>query len=218
MKKIITFDCYGTLLCTDILYDTIADIAIEHQLSCEKAKQIFTSYEDRLMYGESFLPYDQLLLKALRYCDMEMNTEVFEKQWGRVMENHRRMKPYDDVLPALQALKEKGYRLILMSNTTHQLMDCHRKELTGLIDEAVTAEDVSCYKPDLSFFLYTAARFDLHNAQHCHIAKGYWWDIVPCSKLGWNKIWINRANRKGDVRHQPYQEAKNLIGIENLVP
>lgn len=44
-----------------------------------------------------------------------------------------------------------------------------------------------------------------------NIAKGYWWDIVPCSKLGWRKIWVNRNYKKGSRRHKTYKEVINLI-------
>ena len=41
MNKILTFDCYGTLLDTSPLYNYIGKLAEEHELSGQKAISIF---------------------------------------------------------------------------------------------------------------------------------------------------------------------------------
>lgn len=196
MKKILTFDCYGTLLDPSPLYGLIGQIAKEQGLSSEKAIHIFSSYEDRLMYGESFIKYDELLLQALMYCDMEMNCDGFASQYERVILVHKTFQPFPDVLAALRVLKEMGYELVLLSNTTHQMMRWHVEALEHWFDDWLVAEDTKCYKPDLRFFQMAEQKFDLRTREHFHIAKGYWWDIVPASKLGWGKIWVNRAHLK----------------------
>lgn len=53
MKKILTFDCYGTLLDARPLYDLIAQLAMRNHLSSGKAVEIFKAYEDRLKIGRA---------------------------------------------------------------------------------------------------------------------------------------------------------------------
>ena len=53
--------------------------------------------------------------------------------------------------------------------------------------------------------------------EHCYIAKGYWWDIVPSSKFGWKKIWVNRNNQLGRHKELPYEEIKNLDQLKKLL-
>lgn len=79
MRDSLTFDCYGTLLDTSPLYDFIGNVAQNHGLSSQKAIYVFSSYEDRLMYGHDFLPYEKLLKEVLAYCDMEMNRIFLRK-------------------------------------------------------------------------------------------------------------------------------------------
>ena len=38
------------------------------------------------------------------------------------MKGHQEFPVFDDVMPCLTSLKEKGYELALMSNTTNSLM------------------------------------------------------------------------------------------------
>lgn len=217
MYEILTFDCYGTLLNTDILYEHIYHLAEENGLSGNKAREIFTHYEDRLMYGEDFIPYDQLLFYALEYCDMELNTDLFAAQWERIIDLHRSFAPYEDVIGTLRYLKSRSYQLILMSNSTHDIMKSHMEKLENLFDDCVLAEDTKCYKPNRKFFEYTSQKYDLTQKEHCHIAKGYWWDIVPCSTLGWDKIWVNRKHVTGNRKHLPYQEITTLEALKEIL-
>lgn len=218
MKKILTFDCYGTLLNTSPLYNFIGDIAEENGLSKEKAIEVFSSYEDRLMYGEEFIVYDKLLFEVLTYCNMELNTDIFTSKYDEIIGIHRNFLPFPDVLEALRKLKEKGYYLAIMSNSINEIMSWHLKKLGNLFDDSLVAEDTKCYKPNLKFFKMAEEKFGLKNNEHCHIAKGYWWDIVPASKMNWNKIWVNRTNlEKGREHKKPYIIVSSLLKLPQLV-
>ena len=214
MNKILTFDCYGTLLDTSPLYNYIGKLAEEHELSGQKAISIFSSYEDRLMYGEDFIPYKKLLKEVLSYCDMEMSSDIFAAKYDTVIEIHKEFQPFPDVLPSLTKLKQKGYELAVMSNSTNQMMDWHMEKLEYLFDGRLVAEETMCYKPKLSFFQMAEEKFHLKGKNHCHIAKGYWWDIVPAYKMGWNKIWVNRANLShGRDIEKPYLTVSTLLEL-----
>lgn len=100
-----------------------------------------------------------------------------------------------------------------MSNTTHSLMQDHLRQFDGLIDDAIVADDTHCYKPNTYFFTYASDKYRFSNQNHAHIAIGYWWDIAPCRKLGWNRVWVNRRNERGRSDEQPYQEIKDLTKL-----
>ena len=217
MDKTLTFDCYGTLLDTSPLYTHISSTAERNGFSGDKAKGIFVNYEDRLMYGEDYIPYIDLLHYTLEYCDMELNTNIFEAEWQNVLNIHKEFMPYPDVLTSLKTLKDSGYRLYIMSNSMHSIMNWHLESLDHIIDDVILAEDTHCYKPNLNFFHYAQTKLRLDSTKHLHIAAGYWWDIVPCSKLNWNRIWVNRRGFKGNDRHQPYKEIHSFTELLNLI-
>ena len=217
MSEILTFDCYGTLLDTTPLYDHIGKLAEKNNLPCQKAISVISSYADRLMYGEEFIPYDKLLKEILTYCDMELNADIFAANYNEVIEIHKEFHPFPDVLPALAKLKQKGYELAVMSNSTNQLMDKHMEKLEHLLDNSLVAEETMCYKPRLAFFLLAEKKFQLKSKNHCHIAKGYWWDIVPAGKMGWKKIWVNRTNLlRGRDAEQPYLVVSSLTELPQI--
>ena len=215
--KVLTFDCYGTLLNTDVLYEYVFNFANDNGLSGERARQIFINYEDRLMYGEQFIPYDKLLLSVLEYCDMEFMTNIFVREWENIKELHKKFEPYADVASTLEYLKRQQYELILMSNTSYEFIYHHLEKMGNIFDAVLLASDTKCYKPDLNFFKTADEKFNLSTKEHWHIAKGYWWDIVPCSKLGWKKIWINRDEKSGMKQHLPYEEVAMLSELKKLL-
>ena len=148
---------------------------------------------------------------------MELNTDIFSSQWEKIIDLHREFEPYPDVINTLKYLKEKDYQLILMSNSAHDIMKFHMEKLENLFDAYVLAEDTKCYKPNLKFFEYANQKYDLTKKEHYHIAKGYWWDIVPCSKLGGNKIWVNRNRVTGNEKHLPCREVTTLDELKEFL-
>ena len=215
--KVLTFDCYGTLLNTDVLYEYIFDFAKRNGLPAEKARQTFITYEDRLMYGEEFIPYDRLLLSVLEYCDMELKTDIFAGEWERVKQLHKNFEPHADVLHTLEYLKQQHYELIIVSNSSYEFMPYHLEKMGNLFDGVILADDTKCYKPCLKFFHEANEKFRLSEKEHRHIAAGYWWDIAPCSKLGWEKIWVNRSGETGMEKHLPYEEISTFAELEKLL-
>lgn len=217
MDRILTFDCYGTLLDTSPLYNFIGRLAEGNGLSGQKAVYTFSSYEDRMMYGEDFINYDKLLLEVLSYCDMEMNCGIFASQYDKVLALHKDFLPFADVLETLHRLKQNGCGLAVMSNSTNQIMDWHMEKLEHLFDDRLVAEDTKCYKPNLHFFQTAEKKFGLKTKKHCHIAKGYWWDIVPAKKMGWNKIWVNRTGLlRGRDAEEPYLMVSTLRELPQI--
>lgn len=217
MDKILTFDCYGTLINTEPILDKISNIAIKNGLNSKEAANIYVSYEDRLMYGEEYISYDKLIKQVLEYCDMELNSDIFNKAYDEIISVHKELRPFEEVTETLKEIHKKGYKLVLMSNSMHDIMRYHLDVLDNVFDDVFLAEDIHAYKPQLEFFKYVEEKLQLKEKEHCHIAKGYWWDIVPCSKLGWRKIWVNRNYKKGSKRHEPYKEVHTLDEVINLI-
>lgn len=148
---------------------------------------------------------------------MELNTNIFVPAYDKIIEIHKSFSPFPDVLEALHALKNKGYELAVMSNSTKQIMQCNLEKLDNIFDDSLVADETECYKPDLNFFRMAEQKFSLHEKEHCHIAKGYWWDIVPATKMGWKKIWVNRLNlTSGRSVENPYITVSSLKDLPQL--
>ncbi|MCV3296161.1 HAD-IA family hydrolase [Oenococcus kitaharae] len=214
----LTFDCYGTLLDTAAIETCFRQISNENHLNGSLAANVFSSYKERLMYTEAIIPFEKLIKKSLQFMDMDLKTDhLFSNHYQTIMQAYYDLKPFSEAHAVLSQLKNAGNSLYLMSNSSSRLMEHHLQALGHLFDGVFTADDTRCYKPQLDFFEFVQDQLHLNNDNHIHIAKGFWWDIVPCTKMGWRKIWINRNHLSGLKEYQPYQELPDLSRLPEIL-
>lgn len=187
----------------------LTEIARQQNVDATQTVATYSAYEDRLMYVEQVTPYTHLIQSNLAYVDMEMKTgDAFQQAYPQVIAAYQALKPFADVNPALQKLHDAGHHLILMSNSTQKLMAEHLKHLAPVFDDVITADETGCYKPQKAFFDFVDAH--LPAGEHLHVAHGFWWDIMPATRRGWRRIWINRDHLIAPQSVQPLTELPDL--------
>lgn len=219
LKKVIlmdiTFDCYGTLLDTRPIQKQFMAFSTAHGIDSQAAWHQFESWEDRLMYGETILPFTALLKQDLQYIDMAFHTNsLFSNHLHDLIETYAALQPWPEVTPVLRQLRKAGHRIIIMSNSTSSLMAIHSQKLNQQVDQVILPEQTHCYKPTLSFFTDAQKQF---RQSHLHVAMGYWWDIVPCHKIGWPSVWINRRQLSPLPNIKPTYMLPNLTELPTLI-
>lgn len=214
---ILTFDCYGTLIDTRPLVHEIGSIAHEAGISRESAETAFQVNEARVMYGEPYQDYPKVIEHILQYCDSQLGGGIFQKEYHRVMGTICHLKAFPEVKSVLRDLKIAGHQLYLMSNSHKEVMAHHLKELGDSFEYEFLADELHCYKPQYEFFRYTEDKLQLKPENHCHIAEGYFWDIIPASRFRWNTIWVNREQLIGNERGGRYKEAADLTEVLSLL-
>lgn len=213
MKKLITFDCYGTLIDTRPIDQEVAKIGSEHHLDGDKVSAIYTLNDARLMYAEPYISLDELIRTALERCDIMLGTDFMKNEYERMLHVYKSLQPFPEVIDVLKELRQRDYQLVIMSNSCMSIMEHNLKALDNQINEVILAEDVHAYKPQLTFFKQAEEQLDVKNREHCHVAQGYFEDIIPCTLLDWKKVWVNRENEKGIAAQQPYKEVQTLDQI-----
>lgn len=215
---ILTFDCYDTLVDMQSITDCIQQIATAHQVDPQQAAFLYSTYEDRLMYGEAFRPYPELIQQNLAYMDMELRTgQLFQNHVETVFEAYRQLKPHPEVVATLKTLLAQGHQIYIMSNTDPIFMDHNLDQLEHAVTDVILTKDTHCYKPNLQFFKYVANKLDFAHHDHTHIAMGYWWDMVPCQTLGWRRIWINREGLTAMPKYQPTVTLPDLTQVPAVI-
>lgn len=141
-----------------------------------------------------------------------------KNEYDRMLDIQRALKPFPEVISTLKDLGQQGFKRIIMSNYCRAIMEHNLKALDNQIDELVLAEDVHAYKPQLSFFQQAEKLLNIKEIIHCHIAQGYFEDVIPCKRLGWNCIWVNRDAEKGQEKWMPSNEVTSLENISHFIP
>lgn len=213
MQKYLTFDCYGTLLQEEGTCDEIEAVAEKIGVDPQLARKLFIQYQDNRDNLHPYIDYSILTRNNLLHLDYKFNlNHQFEKYYINVLAAQRALEPFSEVVDTLGELINRGYKLILMSNSSWDIIDANAKSLEVPVD-IWTAEDVHSYKPDLHFFNTIENEYGLTPDNHWHIAQGYSSDIIPADKLGWPSIWVNRPNDEPTTNIRPTKMVETLDQI-----
>jgi len=88
--------------------------------------------------------------------------------------------------------------MALLTNCDRDLIAQTQRRLPVAFDAAVTAEDVSAYKPNHAHFALFKSTFGSSADVWVHVAQSYFHDITPAHELGIKRIWVNRQHEKSD--------------------
>jgi Predicted hydrolase (HAD superfamily) len=209
-EKYLTFDCYGTLLNEENTYSEIEKIAKKIGVDSTLARRRFDSYQNDENNLHPYLDYSILTRNNLIHLDYEFGLEhQFEKYYTDVLIAHRSLTPFPEVIDTLQKFIGLGYKLIIMSNSSWDIIDANVKSLVVPFD-VWTAEDVHAYKPDLHFFKTIDRYYHLTPENHWHIAQGYDSDIISADQMNWPSIWVNRLQEKPTSVVEPTEMVSTL--------
>lgn len=89
------------------------------------------------------------------------------------------------VVDVLQSLKERGFRLCIISNEHKELVEVLRLyHLLDLFEAVILAEEVGVAKPNPEIFKLAAEDLDVEISQVLHIGDLYSHDVVAAQKAG----------------------------------
>jgi FMN hydrolase / 5-amino-6-(5-phospho-D-ribitylamino)uracil phosphatase len=122
--------------------------------------------------------------------------------------------PFDDVLPALDALGAE-YRLGVLSNGNSHPDRCG---LAGRFETVVLAQDHGVEKPDRRLYEIAAAAAALPPDRIAMIGDSYTDDVLGARNAGWHSIWLNRPATADDQRDAPPARIPAEAGDQFAIP
>jgi HAD superfamily hydrolase (TIGR01549 family) len=134
------------------------------------------------------------LAKALHGILIDHDQDHLERVLTKVWEEQQRcVRPIDGAARVLEALKAKGFRLGLLSNTWHPLYasflnNC--QEIAELMDYSVLSYRLGWKKPSLQIFHRALAEADAPAERCWMIGDSYELDIEPALMAKMHAIWV----------------------------
>ena len=216
--KAIIFDAYGTLF--------------DVNSAAEKCKdQIGDKWEKFSNYWRTTqLEYTWLRSLMGRHKDFwEITEDSLEKSMenfniNRSMKNelldlYKVLSTFPEVKETLQKLKEKKYKLVILSNGTHALIKelVDTNNLGGIFDDVISVEEVKIYKPHSNVYNIPIKKYQIEKKQFAYLSANTW-DVSAAGNFGFNAVWVNRnKNIFDNLDYEPIIEIKNLIDLNNLL-
>ena len=120
----------------------------------------------------------------------------------------RSLPPHPDVREGLQALKDQGYTLVSLTNSSNKGVETQFKNagLTEFFERRLSVEDIKLYKPNLDAFKWAAKQMGIQPHEGMLVAA-HGWDVAGARAAGMQAAFITRP---GKVLY-PLGLAPNLV-------
>lgn len=197
--KILTFDCYGTLIDWESgILNALRPWIAQHNVTLTDVEilKTFAKYESEQEMKTPRASYQQILIDTYKKMAKHFNIQWTEENaltFGRSVKD---WPAFTDSLSAMQYLKNH-YQLVILSNVDRASFSESNKKLGVIFDAIFTAQDIGSYKPDqrnFDYLLAELAKRDIRKNEILHVAQSLFHDHVPAKKLGLATCWVNRRN------------------------
>ena len=131
---------------------------------------------------------------------------------------YKKLSPYPEVKNVLENLKNKSFKLAILSNGTPELLNYLVKssDLENLFDDIFSVEEVKIYKPDPKVYDIPVNKYKVSKGEITFLSANTW-DVSGAGNYGYNSIWVNRNNSVFDkLDYKPKNEIKNLKQLIDL--
>jgi len=216
--KAIIFDAYGTLFdvnsaaekCKNKIGDRwkgFANYWRTTQLEYTWLRSLMKRHKDFWQITEDSLDKS---MKAFN-IDRSMKNELLNL--------YKILSTFKEVPETLKILKEKNFKLAILSNGTPSLLNelVKSNNLDDLFDDLFSIEEVGIYKPDLKVYDLPIKKYKIEKNEVAFLSANTW-DVSGGGNYGFNSIWVNRSNSIFDnLDYKPQNEIKNLSELTKLI-
>ena len=138
---------------------------------------------------------------------------------NELLDLYKILSPFKEVPEVLKALKEKNYRLGILSNGTPDLLNelVKSNNLENIFDDIFSIEEVGIYKPDSKVYDMPIKKYKIQKEEVAFLSANTW-DVSGGGNYGYNSIWVNRNNNIFDnLDYKPKYEVKNLKQLLEII-
>ena len=129
------------------------------------------------------------------------------------------LSPFKEVPETLKKLKEKNFKLAILSNGTPSLLNelVKSNDLDDFFDDLFSIEEVGIYKPDSKVYDLPITKYKIEKNEVVFLSANTW-DVAGGGNYGFNSIWVNRNNSIFDnLDFKVQNEIKNLSELTKLI-
>ena len=215
--KAIIFDAYGTLFdvnsaaekCKDKIgskWESFSNYWRTTQLEYTWLRSLMKRHKDFWKITEDSLD------KSMKVFNINPNMK------SELLDLYKILSPYPEVNETLQLLKEKNYKLSILSNGTPSLLN----ELVSsnnlkVFDDIFSVEEVGIFKPDSKVYDIPVKKYKIEKREVAFLSANTW-DVSGGGNYGFNAIWVNRNNIIFDnLDYSPENQINNLKHLLDII-
>jgi 2-haloacid dehalogenase len=220
VPKVITFDCYGTLVqWYEVLLQEIGQTLATQGMAGAGAPAILDSFSAegrRLTAEKPHRLYKDILRRGFTAAFAAHGLAPGAAEIERIAVSTTRMGPHPEVPAVLRRLRAR-YKLAIFTNSDDDLIAPTVARIGVPFDHVITAEQAQAYKPSRELFEHGYRVMGVRPEETVHVAMGMYWDMKARHALDLRGIWVNRRGEAGNPDWLPYAEVADLNGVAALL-
>ena len=216
--KAIIFDAYGTLFdvnsaaekCKDKIgekWERFANFWRTTQLEYTWLRSLMERHKDFWQVTEDSLD------KSMKAFDIDPSMR------NELLNLYKVLSPFEEVPETLKTLKEKKFKLAILSNGTPSLLDelVKSNNLDNLFDDIFSIEQVGVYKPSSRVYDMPIRKYNINKSEIAFLSANTW-DVSGGGNYCYQSIWVNRNNNIFDnLDFKPKYQITDLNKLTQLV-
>ena len=216
--KVIIFDAYGTLFdvnsaaekCKNKIgekWEPFANYWRTTQLEYTWLRSLMGRHQDFWKVTE------QSLDKSMKVFQIDTSMK------DELLDLYKVLSTFPEVKETLKKLKEKNYKLAILSNGTPSLLKelVSSNNLESIFDDVLSIEEVKIYKPHPNVYNIPIKKYQIEENQFAYLSSNTW-DVSAAGNFGFNAVWVNRnKNIFDNLDYKPITEINNLSYLNNFL-
>ena len=216
--KAIVFDAYGTLFdvnsaaekCKNKLgnkWESFANFWRTTQLEYTWLRSLMKKHKNFWQITEDSLD------KSMKVFNIDNNLK------NELLNLYKILSPYPEVKKVLKNLKERKFKLAVLSNGTPELLNdlVKKNNLNNLFDDLFSIEEVQIYKPHSKVYDLPIKKYNIKPNEIVFLSANTW-DVSGGGNYGYHSIWVNRNKSHFDnLDYLPKNEIGNLTQLLDIV-
>jgi 2-haloacid dehalogenase len=145
----------------------------------------------------------------------QLGVSLSDAQIEIVLGTIRNLPPHPDVIPGLTKLRDSGFSMMALTNSSTEAMTAQLKfaGIDDLFDTLISIEEVERFKPHPATYNYALDYFKVP-AEEAMMIAAHAWDIVGAQRCGLQTAFILRPGKQPyPMAGEPDISGKNLLEI-----
>ena len=209
--KAIAFDQYGTIV--DMQAGLVAAVTpFLRQKGWHGEPNSFVTWWRRTHFENSMIdalcdrghtPYREIGHRAVSYVMDRCGIAYTQDDVRRLVAEIETLKPFPDVVAALERLRSKGYKLAILSNGDRDMLEAAAPHIGFRFDHVISVQEAGYFKPHWKTYAKAAEIIGEDRSSILFVAN-HAFDCIGAKSYGMRTAFIDRRRRPfGQTPHQP---------------
>jgi 2-haloacid dehalogenase len=179
-----------------------------------------THYENSMidaLCDRGHTPYRQIGHRAVSYVMDRCGFDYSQDEVRWLVSEIERLKPFPDVIAALEKLRGAGLKLVILSNGDRDMLEAAKEHIGFPFDDVISVQEAGHFKPHWKTYATAEERVGEERSSILFVAN-HAFDCIGAKSYGMRTAFIDRRRRPfGETPHQPDLIVKDFAELADVM-